>query len=132
MKTFSAYVKYFLLLSAIVFLFSCTKSATENKLLGTWKWINIANINDTASVEKWTFAVDGKLRIYLDLNGITDTVPNEILQYTVKSYKKLILAADSTGTSDNVREWTISKLKSDVMILNREEGGLVTKEFVKM
>jgi hypothetical protein len=133
MKTFFARFKYFILAAGMVFQFACTKSGTENKLLGTWKVIDITNINDTTRVEKWQFVADGKLKIFIDLNGHHDSLPNSVFQYTVKSYKKLIVApSDSAAPSDYCRDWQIQKLKKDVLILNYEAGGLVEKEFVKM
>ena len=133
MKKLKSNFKYFLLAAGITLMFSCTKSATENKLLGMWKWIDLTDINDSTSVEKWQFSADGKLKVFIDLNGVTDTVPNSVMQYSVQSYKKLAVSpSDSFPVNDYCREWEISKLKSDIMVLNYEEGGLVTKEFVKM
>ncbi len=133
MKTFRYYFRYAILAIAMVSLFACTKSGTENKLLGTWKWIDVANINDTTRVEKWQFISDGKLKIWIDANGITDSLPKYVLRYSVKSYKKMaVVPSDSTPANDYCRDWDITKLKKDVMILNYTDGGLVQKEFVKM
>jgi hypothetical protein len=43
-----------------------------------------------------------------------------------------VVASDSTPANDYCRDWDITKLKKDVMILNYTDGGLVQKEFVKM
>jgi hypothetical protein len=133
MKILKASLKFLVLFASIVVLFSCTKSGTENKLLGTWKWINLADINDSTNVEKWQFSADGKMKVFIDVNGIPDTVPNAVLLYKVKSYKKVeFLPSDSSPDNDYCHEWEITKLKNDIMILNREAGGLETKEFVKL
>ncbi len=133
MKTLPKNFRYFFLLAGIITLFSCTKTSTENKLLGTWKMMDVTDISDSSRVERWQFVSDGKLKIYVDANGVTDSLPKSVLHYTVQSYKKLtFVPSDSLPATDYCRDWEISKLNKDVMILTYESGGVLQKEFVKL
>jgi hypothetical protein len=106
---------------------------TENKLEGTWKMIDISNIYDSLSVERWQFDSDNRLKIFHDVNGVADTTPISILHYKAKSYRKLTIEPiDGGGQTEYCREWKISKLTKDVLIMTYLSGGLVQKEFVKM
>jgi hypothetical protein len=132
MKTLFKNLKYLFLITGLILLFSCKKT-TENKLEGTWKMINIYNINDTLNIERWNFASDGKLNIYRDENGVPAADPRFVFRYNVKSYKKMIVEPlGSDPPTDYCREWKIAKLRKDIMIISYESGGLVQKEFERL
>jgi hypothetical protein len=133
MKKLFKNISLIILIAGLIFLFACSKSGTENKLNGKWKVINIANINDTLNSETWEFVSDGKLKIWAVTNGQSDSLPQSVLKFVVKSYKKLtIQPGDSGSTSSYCHDWEILKLKKDVLILDYRSGGLSEKEFVKL
>jgi hypothetical protein len=133
MKKLLKYSGLVILISGLIFLFACSKSSTENKINGKWKVINIANVNDTLNTETWEFVSDGKLKIWTVTNGQSDSLPECVLKFVVKSYKKLIVQpGDSGATSSYCHDWEILKLKKDVLILDYRSGGLLEKEFVKL
>ena len=116
----------------MIFLFSCTKTRTENDVIGLWKMVNIANIHDSINVEKWQFVSDGKLKIFFGAANV-DSVPSALLHYSVKSYNKLIIEpADSVPIIEYCHTWQIIKLKKDILMIDYRDAGLVQREFVKM
>jgi hypothetical protein len=128
MKTKMRFIKYLLFLAGIIVFFSCNKSI-ENKLVGTWKVVNVTNINDTTFVEKWQFDSDGNLKINYYTDGGNNSVSSSSWKYSVSSYKKLILKSNDSASYSE--DWKIAKLKKDILIMTYESGGLQQKEFVK-
>jgi hypothetical protein len=118
-------------MTSIFLLFSCTKTRTENRIIGVWKVINVADITDSVNVERWQFVSDGKLKIFLGTSTL-DTTPSALLHYNVKSYNKLIIEpADSVSPAEFCHTWQIIKLNKDILMMDYKDGGLVQKEFVK-
>ena len=132
MKTLQKYFAYFILISDVIFFISCSKSATENKIVGTWQLVDVTNIYDSIK-ENWEFGSDGRLLIIEEKNGLPDAKPKSIIGYEVKSYKKVELYDIDTATVYYYYgTWEIKKLKKDEMIIFLDNGGIQTREFVKL
>lgn len=132
MKTLQKYFAYFILISGVIFFISCSKSATENKIVGTWQLVDVTNIYDSIK-ENWEFGSDGRLLIIEEKNGLPDAKPKSIIGYEVKSYKKVELYDIDTATVYYYYgTWEIKKLKKDEMIIFLDNGGIQTREFVKL
>jgi hypothetical protein len=121
--------RYLIFLALIIAVFSCKKS-TENKLAGTWKLINVENILDTTSVEKWQFDSDGNLQMLFYKDGGSSSFSNSAWRYTLISYKKLSIKSNDSASYS--QDWDILKLKKDVLVMANKSGGLLQKEFVKL
>lgn len=134
MKGKTAFYPLIILLAAMLAFTSCKKS-TEDKLLGTWKMINVVDVSDTTRVENWEFKANGELVIYYREPGLgVDTVEKYVSRFNMEGYRKFSV---SGMTNEHLPQynttWDIIKLKKDLlMISNDAGGGLYFREFQKM
>lgn len=137
MKTLYKILFFFVLITSIIFINSCSKSSTEAKLEGKWKYVNITNINDTNYVEDWEFLPGGILKIHYrsfewsqpkDSILRTDSARyemNSFNKFTVSGYKNAHLPHYNT-------QWQIVLNNGNSLrIVNQVDGGLYSREFVK-
>jgi len=125
------------LIASIMFFTSCSKTSTESKLEGKWKYINVANIKDTNYVEDWEFLASGILRIHYrscEWSQPTDSaVRIDTARYEMDSYDKFTVSDFKNGHLPEYNtQWQIV-LNSDnaLRIVNNAKGGLYSREFVK-
>ncbi|MHC1706950.1 MAG: hypothetical protein AB9842_05440 [Bacteroidales bacterium] len=125
----------FLLLSAAVILFGCSKAQTLVKILGTWEMVNVTDV-DSETIESWVFDVDDILVI----NQYNKYTPDSITAHwegtyevRVRFYKKYVKVNGFVGGMDYMNgDWEIVKCNKNILILvNDKENGLLIKEFTK-
>lgn len=133
------------LLIGIIFLVSCSKSEMNSKLLGKWKYINVANIydtiNDTKYIEDWEFLSSGDLNIYyrdISWGGDSDSLQTYTAKYKMDTYYKFSISECTNGHLPQYNtQWEIVSQKDNtLMIVNDGDGtgdgsGLYFREFVK-
>lgn len=131
MKALQKYFVFFIFIASVVFFISCSKSATESKIEGTWQLVDVTNIYDSIK-ENWQFGSDNRLLIIEEKNGVADPNPKTIIGYEVKSYKKVELFEIDTTIFYYYGTWEIKKLKKDEMVIFLDNGGIQTREFIKL
>jgi hypothetical protein len=137
MKAFYKILIFFGLIASIMFFNSCSKTSTESKLEGKWKYINVANIRDTNYVEDWEFLPNGILRIHYrsyEWSQHADSILRiDTARYEMDSYDKFTVSDYENGHLPGYNtQWQIV-LNSDnaLRIVNNAKGGLYSREFVK-
>ncbi len=123
------------LLTLTITLFSCGKSATENKLLGRWCRINLDNLDDTTRIEEWEFTGE---KLVIHHHHAYDPADTAALSgmYVMNNYREFTVSGSvEDGWNEDANGiWRIIKLKKGSLILIRDEGGhgLTFKEFKKL
>lgn len=137
MKTYYKILFFSALITSIIFFNSCSKTSTESRLEGKWKYINVANINDTNYVEDWEFLPDGLLKIHYrsyEWSQHEDSIlRTDTARYEMDSYDKFTVSDYKNGHLPGYNtQWQIVLNSGDALrIVNQAKGGLYSREFVK-
>lgn len=129
MKRFNIYIVVFIIAS--VFYFSC-ESSVENKITGTWKMINVSNLNSDEYIE-WTLTDGYIYMLHIQVGSSTfDTILNGSYNIKIKRLSRyLCLSECSTSQWSWDGDYKITKLNSKYLILVRDQDYLEYYEFVK-
>jgi hypothetical protein len=122
----------FCFILVLVVMVSCSKTNTEGKLVGTWKMIDLNDINNTTRLEKWEFTSDGLLYVTNYNYAVSDLGNVYKLRYEVPSAKKLDIYKEDTVNTNYCLKWEITKLNNDALVIINDNHGILTKELEKL
>ncbi len=129
MKRFYLYIAAFIITT--VFYFSC-QSSTENKIDGTWRMVNVANLNSDEYLE-WTL-LDGYIYMIHTQVGSSslDTISHGVYNIKIKRLSRYLrLSECNTNQWSWDGEYKITKLNSKYLIIVKDQDYLEYYEFVK-
>jgi len=132
MKKITSIIFLFSLLICSISFVSCTKKIgdrVDNELKGTWKMINIADI-DSKEFTEWVFTDDAYYKIYTDSNGVETTLLAGEYKVKVKFVSRKFISFTNCGEYYN-GEWFIDELSSKYLIVYRNYPGIEYFEFIK-
>ncbi len=115
------------LFACFTIIFSSCKKSVENKIDGTWRKVNLENVNANV-FEDWTFT--GNYFYVLHTNGIGgyDTISNGTYAIKMKLFKRYLSIETSTDNSI-IDDWRIDKITKGQLVIYRQQGGLEYYEF---
>jgi len=135
------YLLVSLLVLLLIFVGSSCKKSKEKKIIGEWSYVPMNNVDDANNQQVWTFDSSNNLKV--QVKGV-DTTYTYSGTYQVSSK---FMKGNYVDIKGIYLYWNglykIEKLKSDVLILSREEknadsekpeeegGVFLWKEFVK-
>lgn len=122
-----------ILFSLIFFLpISSCKKSIENKIEGTWRRVNIADIN-SSEFDEWRFN-SGYIYVvhYKATSAYMDTLSYSYGEYVVKNvFFKRILSITKSTDADLVGNWRIDKLNRKYLNIYPDKAYLEYLEFTK-
>jgi len=137
MKIGSSFIFYFIILN-FLFIISCGKIAEDRIDKGTWRRVNVKNVNSDF-FEDLKFSSDGTFQItYYTLNGsYIDTSKHTHGEYhiKIKNFKKILSITKTYGNNTDVSvlkgDWHIMKLTGKYLVFYKKDPGIDYWEFVK-
>lgn len=123
------YLYLAVVITVSVFYFSC-ESSVENKIDGTWRMINMGNLNPDEYVE-WTL-MGGYIYMMQTQSGSStlDTLNYGNYNIKIKRFSRFLCLTECSKDTWN-GDYKITKLNSKYMVLVRDQDLLEMYEFVK-
>jgi len=121
------------LIIGLLLLLSGCKKHTEDLVVGTWEFVNVADIEAPHTIE-WVFE-DGNLRIYHRSKANPDDLTLRDTGFYILESSPLKTTIRLLNTSNSLwnNHWDVVKLDNSYLILHMDiPGGVLFKEFVKI
>ncbi len=116
-----------------LFLFSSCTDKYEERLEGTWEWVDVVNINNDFTEEWHFYDYDLTILRYLNANPDSTWVVESGTYYVEWGIFGKYIHIDETELRSYNTKWDIITLKDDQLIISNDiDGGVLYKEFIKI